>query len=311
MSSTRNLSADFDVAREDPAESRIFDNPLDRCPDHFTLLRRYRINVDRYIDPLSYRPPPHRSPDAEFPNAFFCFEKRERLVDKLLFFTRLFANIPRETEPETSSVVLDVPGCNEAPTLAAGKTISTIKYEGAGIFRIGATGHGYSAADRLTISLSGSNIFGGFQINGDFDVLAGPVTDFFHIAYAPVTGLLAGRVYSATGEARKFTAAVLSIRAAQSRSVSTSVGREYFLPGYSVIGSRVVYGRGDIPLAPKFRITDGSGTETNTLLSTTVPTSTAYAAMIRNGTQLLVEPPVIEDYLNTFLVRRSTFWTAQ
>lgn len=322
LGTSRSPGTDFDAPVEH-YESRDFLHKEPRAPRSLLLVRRYRINVDIYASAARYTPLPLDAPDEEFPEFFHVEEKIERQEDKILWFTRTFASIPGWWT-DTGFIATSIPAIDDPPTLASPrKTISgfasSIPNATTDSQSLTVTSNGYSVGDKVNIVLSftGHGAFGGyrnFYFSGDFEVKAQSTNAIsvnlgrIRVDNNPVYG-----VTSLSGTVAKYTAGHPS-RPVQTKSIPTTIERDYFLPGISVFGSGVVQSRSDIPLPSVFSINKGTEDPDtfadNTLSANTVPTAAQYWSAIQNRSDLIAEA-VIEPYLGNIVCRRITKFTAR
>jgi hypothetical protein len=324
---TTALDSGFQLAREIEG-SRVLTTPLERVPSHRVMRARYAVDA-RHWGPCRLNDPAaallRRHP--EYPDLVCVVgDQVERHVDDLLIFSRTYASIPASWA-QVSSAVLRLPGFNQAPTYAAAKTITAVSTRNFGnIFRLSISAHGYSAGDNIHVQLvlevpggegRGQNLAGSKppvpvrQGWNQSATIRAVTTDTLDIALSPyqLTTRPAFAATIITGSVRKITAG-FEKRTVTTRAVTTTIRRDYFLPGVTA----AVPIAGLIPLSTPFAIEQGTETDENfqdnTLTGSTIPTATQYRAMIDSSTQLVLECS-LEDYLGPIICRKTVSYLAQ
>lgn len=297
--STHSLPSAFQTAREF-VESRIIDHPLNPWePDHFTVLRRYHVHVDYYENFILNR----YTPDTEFSNAYLMWQREERQIDKLLFFTRFYASIP-DPWSKPGSTVVTIPGLNVTPTLETAQTITAFSLS-SGFFK---TSHGLSAGDNVHVSarIRRQAFNDTYTVAGSY-IITSAATNTFKI---PLTNLPTGTYTLDYGSVAEYSAGY-PVSTPASRSVATRDVRTYYIPGVSTNeNGNVVDSEKDIILSPPFTPIDDAGTNVDTLTADTTPPASEYWDMVEARADVLAGSVLEEPLYDGILVRRNTYWTA-
>lgn len=282
------------------AESRIYNRPLVREPKHFTFLRKYVQNLD-YFDPSAKA---LGTPDSIEAEAYLVERLIDSVVQKVVWFHELFANIPESWNDEGGTIISQ-PEISGAGVMAATKTIISWNRIGGSLSgrRVGCTSHGYSNNDRVRIEgtlLSTGLVNGIFQnkievVAADYKI-SNSQTNTFDILFGGAPDTF---TYTFTGTVSKYTSG-LPTRKAGSLALSARVNRQYFFAGISP----GITTQADIPKVQPFRpILDASGF----LSTTSTPTAASYLAWVDNNYELVSESAP-EKYIGPLVCLRTLYY---
>jgi hypothetical protein len=291
--------------------SRGFAWPLPKVPGHFTIQRRYAVDLRSYV-PLALD-----TPDVEFPEAFLVAEKPEEQVDNLLTFSRLYATIP-PAWAQASSAIVDIPGISATPTFAAATSITATTTRNSDVQTLTAASHGLTAGDRvfLYVGFLGTCPAGGsskwFLRSGDFSVISAPSSSTFKVALGPFrmdNGAPIQAVTNLSGSVKEYTAGYPR-RTVRTMALPVTIERAYVLPGVTLGAPS----RKDIALPQPFTIelgTEDAGTfPANTVGAATLPTAAQFWDLVQRRADLIASVE-LEEYLGNILCRKTTYWTAR
>lgn len=307
----RTPPAAYATPQELSRGSRLFAWPLPKVPGHYTLTRRYAVDL------RSYAPLALDTPDLEFPEAVLVAEKPEEQADNLLTFFRLYATIP-DTWAQASSAIVDIPGIQAAPTFAAATTITATTTRNTDVQTLTAASHGLTAGDRVFLSVSflGTCPAGGsskwFHRSGDFAVISAPSANTFKVAVGPFrmdNGAAIMAVSSITGSVKEYTAGYPR-RTVRTMALPVTIERAYILPGVTLGAPS----RKDIALPQPFTIElgteDADTFPANTVGAGTLPTAAQFWDLVQRRSDLVASVE-LEEYLGNILCRKTTYWTAR
>lgn len=236
--------------------------------------------------------------DVTLPAAYFVRQGPLRDADGgQVTYERLFSTVPSQwSDPESFAFEFPAfppgtPGTSFSATSIANSTPGTVI--------IGTNATGISVGDTVYAQVKYTR--------------AGVIyaQTFFGKATAASSGSsvsLPGTMLGSVGAASSVSGTVAETAAGRTNAESLTVGsrivHDYALSSIANIDT-------DLPVSQQFRPLDNTGSTTASLSATSIPTASAYATMVVDGTEIVAESSVRRRYLGNIYVRSTRMVKAQ
>jgi hypothetical protein len=236
--------------------------------------------------------------DVTLPAAYFVRQGPKRDADgEQVRYERLFSTVPSQwSDPESFAFEFPAfppgtPGTSFSATSIANSTPGTVI--------IGTNATGISVGDTVYAQVKYTR--------------AGVIyaQTFFGKATAASSGSsvsLPGTMLGSVGAASSVTGTVAETAAGRTNAESLTVGsrivHDYALSSIANLDT-------DLPVSQQFRPLDNTGSTTSLLSATSIPTASAYATMVVDGTEIVAESSVRRRYLGNIYVRSTRMVRAQ
>ena len=230
--------------------------------------------------------------DITLPAAYFVRQGALRDVDGgQVRYERLFATVPSQwSEPE--SFAFEFPAYPPG-TPGTSFNASSIANAGSGTVIIGTNATGISVGENVYAQVKYTR--GGKVYQQGFFGKATAVSSGVSVT---IPGAMQGTVGAASSVSGTVAETAIGRTNAETLVVSSRIVNDSALSSLANLDV-------DLPLTQQFRPIDNTGAITTTLSATTIPTSSAYATLVVDGSEIVAEGSSLGRYLGN-IYRRST-----
>lgn len=236
--------------------------------------------------------------DITLPAAYFVRQGALRDVDGgQVRYERLFATVPSQWS-DTESFAFEFPAFPPG-TPGTSFNATSISNAGSGTVFIGTNATGISVGDNVYAQVK--YFRAGFWYQQSF---FGKATAASSGASVTIPGTMLGIVGTASSVSGVVAETAVGRTNAETLTVGSRVVNDYALSTVANLDT-------DLPVVQQFRPVDNTGAITSSLSATTIPTSSAYAALAVDGTEIVAQASVRRRYLGNIYVRSTRLVKAQ
>lgn len=236
--------------------------------------------------------------DITLPAAYFVRQGPLRDADGgQVRYDRLFATVPSQwSDPE--SFAFEFPAF-PAGTPGTSFNATSIANAGSGTVIIGTNATGISIGDSVYAQVKYTRAGVVYQ-QGFF----GKATAASSGASVTIPGAMLGSVGSASSVSGTVAETAIGRTNAETLTVGSRIVNDYALSSIANLDT-------DLPISQQFRPIDNTGSITTSLSATTIPTSSAYATLVVDASEIVAEGSVRRRYLGNIFVRSTRMVKAQ